>query len=293
MNIGFCRWLLGRRRRGDDVRVMFHEVRYHMEPGDRPIRLLRPPVHLWMARILLRASSRVYVSIPEWAEMLRPLAPRPSPPILWTPVPSNIPSVDDPEGSAEVRRRYAPSGETLIGVFGTFRESVRKILAAVLPPLLAKPGRAALLIGRGGEEFAAGMTADHAGLAGRIAATGGIAAGDVARHLRACDLLVQVDPGGVCSKQTTTMAGLANGRAILAAEGRLTEPVWREERCVALASSVDPAALLGVAEACLAEPVELARLERAAREAYDRHFSIARTIATISDAAIAIPRGAS
>ena len=43
MNIGFCRWLRGRRRRGDEVRLMFHEVRYVPIPGDRLARRLLVP----------------------------------------------------------------------------------------------------------------------------------------------------------------------------------------------------------------------------------------------------------
>jgi glycosyltransferase involved in cell wall biosynthesis len=283
MNIGFCRWLRGRRRRGDEVRLMFHEVRYHMEPRDRPIRRLLVVVHTWMARILMGAATHVYASVPGWATMLRALAPRSAPPILWSPVPSNMPAVDDPLGVAEARRRYATRGMAMIGTFATFRESTRAALAAVFPPLLrAHPDRVGLLIGRNGPAFAERLIADHPELAGRLFATGGLSPDDISRHLQACDVLFQADPGGVCTKQGTTMAGMLQGRAIVGGAGHNTEPVWAEERCVALAPSSQPADLVAAVESCLADPAERARLGAAARAAYARHFSIERTVEVLT-----------
>jgi glycosyltransferase involved in cell wall biosynthesis len=287
LNFGFCRWLLARRRRGDEVRIMFHEVRYHMAPRDKQIRRALIVAHTLMARILLRAATHVYVSAPRWAEILRPLAPRRAAPVTWLPVPSNVPDVDDPPGVAEVRRRHAGAGGALIGTFGTFRDTSRDILSAVLPPLLVgHPDRVMLLIGRNGAPFAEQLIADHPALAGRIFATGGLPPGDVSRHLQACDLLVQPDPGGVCAKQGSVMAGLANGRPIVAGAGRITEPVWREEGCVALAPTSDPTELVRIAEECLADPEHRAALGIAARSAYERHFSIARTVARLTGAGV-------
>jgi glycosyltransferase involved in cell wall biosynthesis len=282
MNVGFCRWLLRRRRRGDNVWVMFHEVRYTPVPGDRLARRMLVPVQSWMVRTLLQASTRVLVSIPGWAEMLREISPRSMTPIVWAPVPSNVPAVDDPSGVAAIRSRYAPDGLTLIGTFGTFREYIRPILLGVYPALLAHPGRVLLLIGRNSQAFADMLLADHPALAGRVFATGGLPGEDIARHLQACDLLIQPDTGGVCTKQGTTMAGLSQGRPLVVGAGRLTEPVWSEERCVALAPSPSPADLIQAAESCLADPAERARLGEAARSAYARHFSIERTVEVLT-----------
>jgi glycosyltransferase involved in cell wall biosynthesis len=284
MNLDFGRWLRRRARRGDSVRTMFHEVRYILQPGDRLARRLLVAVQKRMARMILGASSHAYITVPAWAELLREAAPGRLPPIAVAPVPSTIPAVDDPAGVAEVRRRYAPGGEAIVGAFSTFRPSVEAILAGVLPGLLRRPGRVGLLLGRNGEAVAARIAAGHPGLSGRLFATGGLPPEDVSRHLQAAELLIQADAGGLCAKQTTTMAALANGRPIVAGAGRLTEPSWAEDRCVALAATAEPADLLRVAEACLADPAERARLGEAARSAYARRFSIGRTVAVLTGA---------
>ena len=50
LNLGFGRWLAGRRRQGDDVRVMFHKVRYFTRLCDRPTRWLLAAVQRRMVR---------------------------------------------------------------------------------------------------------------------------------------------------------------------------------------------------------------------------------------------------
>ena len=62
MNVGFCRWLVARRRRGDEVRLMFHELFHYYHLRDKPTRWLLPPVHHWMLRTVLKACSQIDVS---------------------------------------------------------------------------------------------------------------------------------------------------------------------------------------------------------------------------------------
>ena len=111
LNLGFCRWLLGRRRdQGDEIRVMFHEVAYSLQPGDRPTRLLLAAGHRWMARTLLKAGTHVDVTTPAWERRLRTCHPGDRLEIGWRPVPSNIPVVDDPVAVASVRRTVRAPG---------------------------------------------------------------------------------------------------------------------------------------------------------------------------------------
>ena len=90
MNLGFCRWVLGRRRLGDDVRVMFHEP-FHPFVLRRPWRNALAVAHRAMAALLLRAARVAYVSTPAWERLLRPWAPARLGPMPWLPIPATIP----------------------------------------------------------------------------------------------------------------------------------------------------------------------------------------------------------
>jgi glycosyltransferase involved in cell wall biosynthesis len=279
VNLGFCRWLVRRRRRGDDVWAMIHEAFYGWYLRDRPTRWALAAAHRLMIRSLLAASSRVFLSMPGLERRLRPYEPGPRRPMTWLPVPSNVPAVEDAAAVAATRRRVAPRGELVVGHFGTFGPSYRHLLAAALPPLLEdRPDRVGLLIGRGGGPFAAELAAAHPGLAGRLVATGGLAPEAASLHLQACDVLVQPYDDGVSTRRGSAMAGLAHGRPIATTRGRHTDPTWSAAGCVSLVAPDDPAALARAAEALLADPDARDRLGAAARAAYDRHFALERTI---------------
>ena len=262
LNLGFCRWVESRQRGGDDVRLMFHEVCYPWRLRDKPTRWLLAAGQRGMARVLVRSGSELYVAIPRWESFLRSGDRRAD----WLPVPSNVPEIADPEGVAALRRRLAPGGGAIVGTFGTYGEVIAGLLTRTLPPLLqGVKDRVCVLIGRGSERFAARLVADHPALAGRLIAPGGLPPADVSRHLQACDLLVQPYPDGVSSRRGTVMAGLAHGRAIATTEGWLTEPVWAETGCVALAPAGDPSALVRLGERLLTDTPA-----RALRARHDR-----------------------
>ena len=278
LNLGFCRWLLDRRRRGDEVRVMFHEVWYPWVVLDKPTRWLLAAGHRWMARILLAASTHVDVAIPAWETLLRSCGSWGRRPIGWRPVPSNIPVLDDPEGVAALRHRLAPRGETLVGSFGTFSSLITPMLVDVLPSLLASPDRLFLLIGRNGKSLTDRIVATHPELNGRLIATGGLPADDASRHLQACDLMIQPYPDGVTSRRGSTMASLAHGLPTVTNTGHLTEPIWPETGCVALAPTGRPGDLADTAEALLSDPDRRRRVASLGRDVYNRHFAIERTV---------------
>lgn len=287
LNVAFCRWLVRRRARGDDVRVMFHEVWYPLQLRDKPTRWLLALGQRLMARTLMEACSSAYVSIPAWEPLLRAserrgrrLRPRP---VTWLPVPSNIPVVEDDAAVATLRHGLAPGGEALVGSFGTFGGMIGALLAETLPRVLgSRADRVGLLVGRGSDRFAARLVADHPELDGRLHAAGGLPAAAVSVHLQACDLLVQPYPDGLSSRRGTLMAGLAHGVAMVSNLGALSEPVWARTGDVALAPAAEPTALAGVAEALLASPQARAALGQAGRALYRRHFAIERTVETLA-----------
>jgi hypothetical protein len=277
MNVAFCAWLW--RRRALRPWVMFHEVAFPCA-WRQPLRHnLLGAVNRLMAGLVARAAERVFVSTPAWEPLLGRLAPRREPP-TWLPVPSNVATEADPSAVAAVRGRVSPSpGAVLLGHFGTFGGAIAAGLAAALPPLLGtSPRRAALLVGRGSEQFAARLLAAHPDLAGRVVAAGALEAAAVAAHLSACDLLVQPYPDGATGRRGSLMAGLSLGLPVVTTLGRDTEPIWRKLDLAALAPDGDSAALVAEAERLLADPDESRRLGERGRAGYRSYFSIDRTV---------------
>src|SRR5207247_1260480 len=72
-----------------------------------------------------------------------------------------------------------------------------------------------LLLGDRSDAICRALTSAHPSLAGRLFATGRLTAGDVSRHVAACDLMLQPYPDGISSRRTSAMVALAHGRAIV------------------------------------------------------------------------------
>ena len=224
MNVPFCLWLSSRRK--DAPWVMFHEVAFPVAAGQKLAHNFLGMVHRFMARIIVGAAERVFVSIPAWEPLLRGLAPRLGP-VTWLPVPSNVSTHSNPGESAAIRSRLGVAdNERIVGHFGTFGGQIAELLARSLPPLLgAGSARMALLVGRGSREFLGRLLVSRPDLIGRLHATGGVDADSVSNHLRACDLLVQPYPDGVSSRRGSVMTGLALGLPIVSTSGPATEPI--------------------------------------------------------------------
>jgi glycosyltransferase involved in cell wall biosynthesis len=279
MNVGLCHWLYRTRRR-ECVWVMFHEVCFPRGWG-RPLRHnLLGTVQRWMARQAARAARRRFVATPYWDTLLRSIGHFPGP-SEWLPVPSNVATAADPAAQAAIRAAVAPNGETVLGYFGTFPDHIAPLLSAILAELLRRDARCvALLLGRGGEEYAGRLRREHPDLAGRIVATGGLDAQPLADHLAACDLLLQPYPDGASGRRTSLMAGVALGLPAVSNRGRWTEPVWAESKAVALVNN-DPSAWVAAAERLLADPTARAALGANACRLYQDRFAVERTIATL------------
>ena len=272
MNVPFCLWL--RSRRTDGPWVMFHEVAFPIVRGQKLTQRILARVQRWMAAIVARAAAKIWVSIPAWEPTLRELAPRIGP-VAWLPVPSNMPTTASSHESAAVRTRLGiEPGDSLVGHFGTFGGNIASALAAILPIVLEKNGRAALLVGRGAGEFKASFDADHPELTRRIHAAADLDANAVADHLAACDVLLQPYADGVSSRRTSMMTGLALGIPTVTSDGPLTEPIWRLERLALLAPAADVAAHATLADRLLEDPVERRAIAERAARGYATRFSI-------------------
>ncbi|HYJ79929.1 MAG TPA: glycosyltransferase family 4 protein [Longimicrobiaceae bacterium] len=279
MNVGFCRWVLGRARAGDDVRVMFHEP-YFPFGWPRPQRNLLAVASRVMAMLLLRAARRAYVSTPAWETLLRPWAPRGLGRMRWLPIPSSVPRVDDPEGVAVLRARLrgGDPASHVVAHFGTYGNLVARLLEPALLAILSPPSRAvALLLGEGGPAFAARLEHANPALRGRIAAPGWLPPERLSIHLQASDVAVQPYPDGASSRRTTLMAALANGAPAVTTGGRFTEELWRGGP-LPLAPAGDPGAVAVAVLDLLDDRERRARVGREGRAFYARHFSLERTI---------------
>jgi glycosyltransferase involved in cell wall biosynthesis len=287
MNLPLCLWL----RYACPVPpwVMFHEVAFPVLPGQPLRHRLLALVQRRMAALVARSAERVFVSTPAWGPLLARLAPGCSP--ICLPVPSNLPHAAGHGAVAAVRRSMGAEDTALVvGHFGTFGQAITALLEEVFPALVAaEPGRIGLLIGLGGEAFAARLLARYPALDGRIRATGLLPLQDIAAHTAACDLLVQPYPDGVSTRRTSLMAGLAMGRPIVTTRGELTEPLWLHSGAVALAPAGVPAALLSTAEALLHDHRRHEQLGASGRAFYAAHFSPQRLIATLRRQAGAAP----
>lgn len=273
-NVRFCRWLLRTRRRGADVRVMFHEPFFYFTPR-HPLRLGLALIQRLMAAVLLRAGRFIYLSTERWIELLRPYAP---PGVRWTclPIPSTLPTDVDPDPSS--RPALNPDA-TLIGHFGTFGDHVAGELEPLMVAVLdARPQTHFLLVGRRGEEFARAFHGQNPRFAARIHATGALPAARAAAALKACDLLVQPYPDGVTTRRTSVMAGLALGLPTVTTEGALTEGVWRDSGAVRLASASNVRAQRDAVLAAVDDPQGRVALGAAGLRVYEAHFAIRHTV---------------
>ncbi len=278
LNLGFCRWLVARRKEyGDEVQLMFHEVAYPWLIRDRPTRWLLAAGHRWMARTLLKAGGPVDVATPAWESLLRRYGAGARREIGWRPVPSNIPVIVDSEAVATIRQKVAPRGESIVGSFSSFAALTGPRLAEVLSNVLQdRPDRVALLIGQGSDRFAADLIATTPGVSGRVIATGSLPAAEISTHLQACDLMVQPYPDGITTRRTSLMASLAHGVATVSNRGRSTESFWAEAGALGLASCVET--VMAEVERLLADPAERARIGDAGHALYQRRFALERTI---------------
>jgi glycosyltransferase involved in cell wall biosynthesis len=284
MNLPFAVWAWRRARRGDDVRVMFHEVAYRWVPGPLRYNVLAATQRL-MAAVLIRACTRAYVSIPGWLPLLQWLGAERLP-LAWTPVPSSVPE-EVCAAAVALRRAALTRGDPatrVVGHFGTYGPSITRTLAPALRDLLGqRPDVRVLLLGSGGDGWRSALAAGNAGWVDRVDAPGALPAPAIAESLRACDLVLQPYPDGASGRRTTLMAALANGVPVVTTVGALSEPVWNEG-AVAVGPAGDSAHLTRHVLELLDSPDRRAALGRAGRKLYEDRFALRHTIVALLEA---------
>jgi glycosyltransferase involved in cell wall biosynthesis len=286
MNVPLCLWLL-RRSRSAEVRVVFHEPFFYFG-WRRPRRNVLALVQRLMAVLLLASAHIVYLSSETWKRYLRRYAVLGQRPMIWLPIPATVLPIRDPEGVARLRGELTagrPGGQ-VIGHFGTYAELVQPVLSHVVPELLRRHQSALMLcLGTNSERFVEQMVTWRPELAGRIHATGYLAADEVSLHLQACDLALQPYPDGVTTRRTSLMAALAHGLPTVTTDGELTEPIWLQHRPVALAPVEQLYAVADQASGLLADEAARRALGERGRRFYADHLSLARAIEVLTSEA--------
>lgn len=280
MNLPFCTWFASRRQ--DERWLFVHEAVHPWTPTSRPAEQLLAAVTRVMLRVVTQGVDRVFISIPSWARHLpKHLQERAE----WRPVPSTLPAQWD---ATSVKTLRDELGEGIwLGHFGTYGGALGKLMARLVPSLLqADPQWRLLLLGRGSEKFGQRLQQKHPALSGKWQARDSLAPQELAHHLAACDVLVQPYPDGVSTRRTTTMASLALGLPVLTNTGPLTEPLWKEERSVALVENAKAETFQHGITQLLAHPSELKQLGQRAMASYQRHFVLDRTLDALTEEAL-------
>ena len=280
VNVPICLWVLHRSRKpGDMVDVMIHEARLGFRGSVRQ-RLAACVQHVMLA-ILLRAAARVWVSVPQWWDVIRPAAVGFRGSIGCMPVPSNVPI---PAATDRVEALRAHTGNApVVGHFGMHSDVTDAQLLPILETVLIRcPGTWLRLVGRGAVNARAAFAATRGDLADRIIAADGVALDEVACQLASCDVLVQPYLDGVSGRRTSLTAGLGLGVATVTHAAECTEPFWRSDQACRLADQTPE----GYAEAVaglIANPAARVELGRRALEVYDARFHIRHVIDRLRD----------
>lgn len=261
----YCDWLARRAAAGERVEVMLHEPYYPLLWRDRPQRWLLSGVQRLMLKRLLPSAHAVWVSAPSWLPVIQPYL-RAGQGAKWLPLPSNIP-VDRSDAPAK-------TAEPSVVSFGSYGSAIAPVLAATWSALIAlQPDVRILLVGRG-------AAAHHAQLPEavqqRCRVWESATPADASRAFQQAWVGFTPFPdGGINARRSSALALLAHGLPLVSTQGKLTEPLWHH-RQVTLVPEHAPA----YAEAIHA--VLRAGSVADDDQLYRRHFSLERTVSTLS-----------
>jgi glycosyltransferase involved in cell wall biosynthesis len=290
MNVRFCLLMRGLARTGEDVRAMFHEPFYPFGRGARGNVIA--VVNRLMATLLLRAATRVYVSVPAWARLLAPFARGSvNESMTWLPIPSTIPRVRDGAAVSSLRARLAGADAQIVTHFGTYGELVRPLLSdSAVRVLDMNPRALIVLLGEGGPRFRDVLIASRPDLGARIKAPGYLDAESVSMHLQASDVALFPFIDGASTRRTTLMAALANGVATVTTMGRFSEPLWPAAGAVELAPVGDGHAIASKVNAVLQDDARRKQLGERALQLYGERFAMRHTLVALLGVSTATAR---
>jgi glycosyltransferase involved in cell wall biosynthesis len=279
MNLQFCLWLWSIRRTG--LKVMFHEVAFPVSAAQPFRHNLLGAVTSIMAWLVCRSAALIMVASERWAAMLSRYGA--TAPILWVPVPSNIPVIVDPIARERWRRSYSVANGPLIGHFANYCDYSVRRLSQVVPALLDQHrGLSVLLLGANSVELRSRLLSSNRHLADRVHSTGAVTAAEISAGLDACDLMVQPYPDGVSTRRSSTSALLAHGCAMVTTAGISTEQLWRDTGAVITVPVDAPDRLRAELSRMITNDEMRSEQGRAAKALYQDRFAVHHTIAALT-----------
>ncbi len=280
MNVGFCFWLVYRAMLGDRLEIMVHEPFLAFSRG--PLRhLLLALVHRFMAILLLRGASRVYVAIPAWETRLRPYAFGRSLEMTCLPVAADSPQAFGVNVDS-IRDLYAPPPRLLIGHFGSYGAEVSNMLEdRLVATLRLRRQPVVLLIGQGSEGFRERLIRRNPDWCGRVHATGYVSESDLAAYLQICDVFVQPYPDGITARRTSATTCLSHARPVVTTEGLHTEAWWSSSGAVALVDCHDVDSFAKVVDTLADEASRRQSMGRNGRSLCAEKLSVDRIVAAL------------
>jgi glycosyltransferase involved in cell wall biosynthesis len=205
--------------RRDQLWIMVHEPFLRFENSLR--QWIAALIHRLMVWILLRCAEKVFAGNKFWISLLTFWAPRKQV-IQWLPVPSNVcENVSNEEES--VIRAQLGNNKFLIGNFGTYGKNTTKLLESFFYKILIKDGKYGVVcIGKNSDVFVSSFIQLYPALAKRIFSTGSLNGNDLSKHIKSCDLFVQLNQEGVSTRNGTLMAILSHGKTGVGNKGIVT-----------------------------------------------------------------------
>ena len=280
LNAAFSHWIRRRARTGDTVDVIVHEPFVDFFGGSwrQPFAAL---IQRYMTWTMMRAATRVWLTIPGWESRLRLYAGAKLSTARTLPVPGTIPPVRDATNVANVRERLLKGRTRLVGYFGAGGSYAFDAIQTAVREL-ARQDTALVCIGRGSDVMSQELHA-VAGPTTAVSGTGALQRDDVSLHLQACDALLQPYPDGVSGRRTTTISALQHGVPVATTIGWLSEAFWNDTRAVEGVAASAPSRL-GGAVLRLLEPERNSAARAGAVELYRERFDPHRTMTTLLNA---------
>jgi glycosyltransferase involved in cell wall biosynthesis len=266
MNFAFCAWICMQRRH--NVSVMFHEVAFPMERGQRLRHRLLAIAHRVMAGAILRSVRHSFTSTEQYLHLLQNLGNSKSA-ISLLRICSNIPS-ESYQWDSIHRQQDNPGAPFTIGIFSNFATEIREVLTPVIGSVLENPKIAVALLGPG-EEFRQSLLKKYPQAANRIRSTGRLHVSEVAERMRGCNALLQIYPDGASAARGTLIAALASGIPVITTAGPNTDKLLLESNTM-LFSDLSPQSIRACMEKLSQNPAMARDFGIRAQRLYQESF---------------------